>query len=106
MESSSSIEKIYTFLIFIDIYYMSMDRRIIGYVVSSLETWRENEKVGEEIRAMKDAIEFQLINDIDPPLEAILDLINNFQDDLELGRQLRKVYIPLKVIYEDKTITL
>ena len=85
---------------------MSMDRRIIGYVVSSLETWRENEKVGEEIRAMKDAIEFQLINDIDPPLEAILDLINNFQEDLELGRQLRKVYIPLKVIYEDKTITL
>lgn len=85
---------------------MSMDRSIIGYIVSSLEAWRENEKVGEEVRAMKDAIELQLINNIDPPLEAVLDLINNYPEDIALGRQLRKVYIPLKVIYEDKTITM
>jgi hypothetical protein len=85
---------------------MSMDKSIVGYIVSSLEAWRENEKVGEEIRAMKGAIEEVLINDIEPALEVIFELIEKFEDDKELGTELRKLYIPLKIYYEDKTITL
>ena len=85
---------------------MSMDKSIVGYIVSSLEAWRENEKVGEEIRAMKGAIEEVLINDIEPALEVIFELIEKFEDDKELGTELRKLYIPLKIDYEDKTITL
>jgi hypothetical protein len=85
---------------------MSMDKSIVGYIVSSLEAWRENEKVGEEVRAMKGAIEEQLINDIEPALEVIFELIENFEDNKELGTQIRKIYIPLKSHYESKTITL
>jgi hypothetical protein len=83
-----------------------MDKAIVGYVVSSLEVWRENEKVGEEVRLMQEAIENHLITELEPALEVILDLIDKYPDDKELGSQLRKIYIPLKVHYEGKTITL
>lgn len=83
-----------------------MDKEIVGYIVSSLETWREHVKVGEEVRALKPTIDELTINDSYPTLEAILTLIDNFPDDFELGQQMRKIYIPLKVYYEDKTITL
>ena len=85
---------------------MSMDKSIVGYIVSSLETWRENEKVGEEVRALKNAITNHLINDMDTVLEAIYNIIEENDEDLELGKAIRKVYIPLKVYYEDKTVTL
>ena len=106
MKSSSNIEKIYTFLISIDIYYLVMEKDIVGYIVSSLEAWRDNEKVGEEVRMLQPKIDELTINDYYPTLEAILTLIDNFPDDFQLGQQMRKIYIPLKVYYEDKTITL
>ena len=80
-----------------------MDKKIIGFILSSLESWRENYKVGEEVRSMKMAIEDYLINDIEPALEVIFELIEKFEDDKELGTELRKIYIPLKSHYEDKT---
>ena len=83
-----------------------MDKSIVGYIVSSIEAWRDNEKLGEEVRELQSAIENQLINEPEPVLEAVISLIDNFDDNVDLGLQIRRIYIPLKVYYENKTITL
>jgi hypothetical protein len=83
-----------------------MDKSIVGYIVSSTEAWRDNEKLGEEIRTLQSAIETQLINEYEPVLDAVLKLIDNYDNNTDLGIQIRRIYIPLKVYYEDKTITL
>jgi hypothetical protein len=85
---------------------MSMDKSIVGYIVSSTEAWRDNEKLGEEVRILQSAIEDQLINEYEPVLDAVLKLIDNYDDNTDLGIQIRRIYIPLKVYYENKTITL
>ena len=80
-----------------------MDKKIIGFILSSLETWKENYKVGEEVRALESQINFLLIIDIDPVLEFLQHLIEKYKDDEMLGKQIRRNYIPLKLYYEDKT---
>jgi len=80
-----------------------MDKKIIGFILSSLETWKENYKVGEEVRELESEINFQLMIDIDLVLEFLQHLIEKYKDDEMLGKQIRRNYIPLKLYYEDKT---
>ena len=80
-----------------------MDKKMIGFILSSLETWKENDKVGEEVRLLESEINFLLIIDIDPVLEFLQHLIEKYKDDEMLGKQIRKNYIPLKLYYENKT---
>jgi hypothetical protein len=79
-----------------------MDTEIITQIVNSLETWRDAEKVGEEVRAMNDAIINKSINDDDPTLEALITIIENFPNDYDLGKAIRRIYIPLKIMVNDQ----
>lgn len=79
-----------------------MDTEIITQIVNSLETWRDAEKVGEEVRAMNEAIINKSINDDDPTLEALITIIENFPNDYDLGKAIRRIYIPLKIMVNDQ----
>lgn len=75
-----------------------MENEIIQQIVISLESWKDPEIVGEEVRAMRDTILTAIRIDIEPSLEALLDIIDSNDTDYELGRSLRRIYIPLKII--------
>lgn len=79
-----------------------MELEIISSIVDSLETWKDPSKIGEEVRSMKDAIRQKSENDIDPVMEGLYQMIDLFEDDYQLGKAIRKIYIPLKVIVNDK----
>jgi len=79
-----------------------MELEIISSIVDSLETWKDPSKIGEEVRSMKDAIRQKSENDIDPVMEGLYQMIDLFEDDYQLGKAIRQIYIPLKVIVNDK----
>ena len=81
-----------------------METEIIEQVVISIESWKEYEKIGEEVRAMEETISEQVQNNIDPVMEFLLDVIRKY-NDYDLGKILRGVYIPLKVIIDDSPDT-
>ena len=78
-----------------------METEILEQVVISIEAWRDFEKVGEEVRAMEDTIREKVENNIDPVMEALLDMIQSNKNDYDLGKILRAIYIPLKIIIND-----
>jgi hypothetical protein len=78
-----------------------METEILEQVIISINAWNELDKVGEEIRAMEDTIRSKTIVDIDPVMDALLDIIENHPDDYELGRIIKALYIPIKVILDD-----
>ena len=81
-----------------------METEIIEQVVISIEAWKEYEKIGEEVRAMEETISKEAENNIDPVMDFLLEVIRKY-DDYDLGKILRGVYIPLKLIIDDSPDT-
>jgi methenyltetrahydromethanopterin cyclohydrolase len=81
-----------------------METEIIEQVVISIESWKDYEKIGEEVRAMEEVISKEAENNIDPVMEFLLDIIRKY-NDYDLGKILRGVYIPLKLIIDDSQNT-
>jgi hypothetical protein len=83
-----------------------METEIIEQVVTSVEFWKDYEKIGEEVRPLEDAIRNQILKeDIDPVMEFLLDVINKYPNDYDLGKIIKSVYIPLKLIIDDSENT-
>jgi hypothetical protein len=80
-----------------------METEILEQIIISLESWNDPVKVGEETRAMRDTIYSKVIKDIDPVMDALLEIIETYEDDEQLGKVLRNLYIPIKVILNDDT---
>lgn len=78
-----------------------METEILEQIVISLESWREHDKVGEEVRAMEETIRDKFHNNLDPVMDALLEIIEKSENDYQLGKILRTIYIPLKVILND-----
>lgn len=78
-----------------------METEILEQVIISIEAWNDPIMIGEEIRAMRDTIRSKTIKDIDPVMEALLDIIETYTDDYQLGRIVTALYIPIKVILDD-----
>ena len=81
-----------------------METEIIEQVVISIEAWKDYEKIGEEVRAMEETISKEAENNIDPVMDFLLEIITKY-NDYDLGKILRGVYIPLKVIVNDSPDT-
>jgi hypothetical protein len=81
-----------------------METEIIEQVVISIEAWKEYDKIGEEVRAMEETISKEAENNIDPVMDFLLEIIRKY-DDYDLGKILRGVYIPLKLIIDDSQNT-
>lgn len=78
-----------------------METEILEQIVISLEFWKDNEKVGEEVRSMEETIRDKFYNNLDPVMDALLEIIEKSENDYQLGKILRTIYIPLKVILND-----
>ena len=78
-----------------------METEILEQVIISIEAWRDFEKIGEEVRAMEDTIREKVENNIDPVMEALLDMIQSNKNDYDLGKILRAIYIPIIIILND-----
>ncbi len=78
-----------------------METEILEQIIISLESWKDHEKVGEEVKAMEEAIRDKFHNNLDPVMDALLELIEKSENDYQLGKVLRTIYIPLKVIVND-----
>jgi hypothetical protein len=81
-----------------------MDTEIIEQVIISIEAWKDYKTIGEEVRAMENTISEQLENNNDAILEFLLTIIRTY-DDYTLGKILRGVYIPLKIVIDDSQDT-
>jgi len=81
-----------------------METEIIEQVVISIEAWKDYEKIGEEVRAMEEAISKEAENNIDPVMDFLLDVIRKY-NDYDLGKILETVYIPLKLMIDDSENT-
>jgi|688.fasta_scaffold309065_2 hypothetical protein len=81
-----------------------METEIIEQVVISIEAWKDYEKIGEEVRAMEETISKEAENNIDPVMDFLLEIIRKY-NDYDLGKILRGVYIPLKLIIDDSENT-
>jgi hypothetical protein len=81
-----------------------MDTEIIEQVIISIEAWKDYKTIGEEVRAMEKTISEQLENNNDAILEFLLTIIRTY-DDYTLGKILRGVYIPLKIVIDDSQDT-
>jgi hypothetical protein len=81
-----------------------MDTEIIEQVIISIEAWKDYKMIGEEVRAMENTISEQLENNSDAILEFLLTIIRTY-DDYTLGKILRGVYIPLKIVIDDSQDT-
>ena len=81
-----------------------MDTEIIEQVIISIEAWKDYKMIGEEVRAMENTISEQLENNNDAILEFLLTIIRTY-DDYTLGKILRGVYIPLKIVIDDSQDT-
>jgi hypothetical protein len=82
-----------------------METEILEQIIISIEAWDDLEKIGEEVRPLEDAIRSYTLNDIDPVMEALLEMIQDYPDDYDLGRVIKSIYIPIKVILNDPTNT-
>ena len=83
-----------------------METDIIEYIVTSVEFWKDYEKIGEEVRPLENAIRNQTLKeDINPVMEFLLDMINKYPSDYDLGKIIKSAYIPLKLIIDDSRLT-
>lgn len=82
-----------------------MKSEILEQVVISIEAWDDLQTIGEEVRCLEEAIKSKTLNDIDPVMEALLDLIVSYPNDYDLGRMIKALYIPIRIILNDKTNT-
>jgi hypothetical protein len=76
-----------------------METELINQIVQSLETWNEPQRVGEEVRAMTDTL---IADQEDEVYFFLLNIIESNPNDYDLGKAIRRIYIPLKTLVNDK----
>ncbi len=94
------IEKIYDFTKTIDIYYkVVMKKEILFFILTGIDFWKEDEKLGEEVRMLYNNIYNLCINRDEPVLGYIYELIEDNLSNRDLGREIKGIQIPILVAY-------
>jgi hypothetical protein len=74
-----------------------MEKSIIEFIVIAIQDWSDNKSLGEEIRGLQETLEGQVDEGTNSILGALLLMIYLCPDDDDLGRHIRKNYIPYKL---------
>jgi hypothetical protein len=74
-----------------------MKKSIIEFITIAIQDWDDNSRLGEEIRGLQETLEHLVDTDTDNLIGALLMMIYLCPDDNDLGRHIRKNYIPYKL---------
>jgi hypothetical protein len=76
-----------------------MKRDILLFILTGIDFWEEEAKLGEEVRMLYDNIYKLCINQKQPVLEYIVMLIEDNLSNTDLGREIKDIQIPILVAY-------
>ena len=76
-----------------------MKRDILLFILTGIDFWEDNSKLGEEVRMLYDNIYKLCINQKQPVLEYIVMLIEDNLSNSDLGREIKDIQIPILVAY-------
>ena len=77
-----------------------MKKELLLYIITSIDYWELDSKIGEEVRMLEENIKTLCINREEPVLEYILMLIEDYLSDKDLGREIKSIYIPILIAYD------
>ena len=77
-----------------------MKKELLLYIITSVDYWELDSKIGEEVRMLEENIRNLCINREEPVLEYILMLIEDYLSDKDLGREIKSIYIPILIAYD------
>ena len=77
-----------------------MKRDLLFFILTGIDLWEDDAKLGEEIRMLYDNINDLTINRKEPVLEYISMQIEDNLSNKDLGREIKSIYIPILISYD------
>jgi hypothetical protein len=77
-----------------------MKRDLLFFILTGIDLWEDDAKLGEEIRMLYDNINNLTINRKEPVLEYISMQIEDNLSNKDLGREIKSIYIPILIAYD------
>ncbi len=77
-----------------------MKRDLLFFILTGIDLWEDDAKLGEEIRMLYDNINNLTINRKEPVLEYISMQIEDNISNKDLGREIKSIYIPILIAYD------
>ena len=76
-----------------------MKKEILFFIITGIDYWKDEAKLGEEIRMLYKNLYNLCINQNEPVLEYIVELIENNLSNKDLGREIKEIQIPILIAY-------
>ena len=76
-----------------------MKKDILFFIITGIDYWNEDEKLGEEVRMLYENLYNLCINQNEPVLEYIVQLIEDNLSNKDLGREIKDIQIPILIAY-------
>lgn len=76
-----------------------MKKDILFFIITGIDYWEDEAKLGEEVRMLYDNINNLTINRNEPVLEYISEQIEDNLSNKDLGREIKEIQIPILIAY-------
>jgi hypothetical protein len=76
-----------------------MKKDILFFIITGIDYWEDEAKLGEEVRMLYDNLYNLCINQNEPVLEYIVQLIEDNLSNKDLGREIKEIQIPIVIAY-------
>ena len=76
-----------------------MKKDILFFIITGIDYWNEDEKLGEEVRMLYNNLYNLCINKNEPVLEYIVQLIEDNLSNKDLAREIKEIQIPILIAY-------
>ena len=77
-----------------------MKKDILLFILGSIYDWKDDSKIGEEVRAL----EYHIIDAIngkqEPVMDYLLYLIYKYNSNEKLGSEVRDLHLPILIAYD------
>ena len=77
-----------------------MKKDLLFFILTGINLWDDDAKLGEEIRMLYENIQDLCINRTEPVLEYISMQIEDNLSNKDLGREIKSIYIPILIAYD------
>jgi hypothetical protein len=76
-----------------------MKKEILFFIITGIDYWKDEAKLGEEIRMLYKNLYNLCINKNEPVLEYIVQLIEDNLSNKDLAREIKEIQIPILIAY-------